>query len=120
MISRGKPDKNAMVAITFSLPGEVTGPVSVVGDFNDWDPYVHPMTKGPDGRHAVTVTVPQGLTFAFRYLRDGGIWFDDPQADEYDARGGILHVPASDAGRPAAKDSKDSKDSSDEPEPVSA
>ncbi|MEV4061742.1 hypothetical protein [Nonomuraea dietziae] len=36
--------------------------------------------------------VPQGLSFAFRYLREGGVWFDDPQADEYDVRGGILHI----------------------------
>jgi 1,4-alpha-glucan branching enzyme len=102
MISRGKPDKQGLVGLAFSLPGEVSGPVSVVGDFNDWDPHAHPMTVGEDGRHAVTVQVPQGLSFAFRYLREGGVWFDDPQADEFDARGGILHIPAAASEKPAA------------------
>ncbi|MBB3724461.1 isoamylase early set domain-containing protein [Nonomuraea dietziae] len=102
MISRSEPDKQGLVALTFSLPGEVSGPVSVVGDFNDWDPHAHPMTVGQDGRHTVTVQVPQGLSLAFRYLREGGIWFDDPQADQYDERGGIVHIPAVASGEPAS------------------
>ncbi|MFE3448805.1 isoamylase early set domain-containing protein [Nonomuraea sp. NPDC059194] len=114
MISRSKPDKRAMVTLTFTLPAEVSGPISVVGDFNDWDPYAHPMTVGDDGRHSVAVQVPQGLSFAFRYLRDGGFWFDDPQADAYDPRGGILHVPAATSGRSATGSDKQAA------EPVSA
>ncbi|MFI6600535.1 isoamylase early set domain-containing protein [Nonomuraea sp. NPDC050536] len=93
MITRSAPDKDGLVTITFTLPAEVSGPISVVGEFNDWDPYAHPMTIGTDGRHTTTVQVPQGQSYAFRYLREGGAWSDDPEADAYDHRGGIVHVP---------------------------
>ncbi|MFI6504878.1 isoamylase early set domain-containing protein [Nonomuraea typhae] len=77
--------------VLFTLPGD-HGPVSVVGDFNGWDPYAHPMRLGDDGRYSVTIAIPQGEAFAFRYLADGGRWFDDDHADEYDHRGAIFRV----------------------------
>ncbi|MBB5085323.1 isoamylase early set domain-containing protein [Nonomuraea endophytica] len=79
--------------ILFTLPREA-GPVSVVGDFNGWDPLAHPMTLGEDGHYRVAVAVPQGEAFAFRYLADGGRWFDDEAADEYDHRGAVFRVAA--------------------------
>jgi 1,4-alpha-glucan branching enzyme len=108
MITRGKPGKNGLVRIVFTLPAEVGGPTSVVGDFNDWDPHAHPMASGADGRPSVTIEVPQGLSFAFRYLREGGVWFDDPDADEHDHRGGILHIPAGRTGARATRASNGS------------
>ncbi|MFI6299814.1 isoamylase early set domain-containing protein [Nonomuraea sp. NPDC050790] len=79
--------------VLFTLPAEV-GPVSVVGDFNGWDPLAHPMRLGDDGHYRVAVAVPQGEAFAFRYLGEGGRWFDDEGAEEYDHRGAIFRVPA--------------------------
>ncbi|WP_206184461.1 isoamylase early set domain-containing protein [Thermoactinospora rubra] len=86
----------------FTLNGEVTGPVSVVGDFNGWDPYAHPMKRQEDGRYSVSVSVPEGETFAFRYLGEGGRWFDDPHAAEFDERGAIVRVPLSKRRKPVA------------------
>lgn len=92
MISRSGPGRDGLVRVTFTLPSDTRGPVSVVGDFNDWDPYAHPMPETPDGRRTVTVEVPAGYSFAFRYLGHGGCWFDDPQADAHDHRGGVLNI----------------------------
>lgn len=65
--------------VTFVLPGEV-GSVSIVGDFNAWDPYAHPLRKRSNGTRSVAVELEPG-TYAFRYLADGGVFFDEPDAD---------------------------------------
>ena len=65
--------------VTFVLPID-TGPVSVVGDFNDWDPAVHPLKKRSNGTRSVTVAMPPGRS-TFRYLAEGGAFFDDADAD---------------------------------------
>lgn len=71
--------------ITFVQPID-TGPVSVVGDFNGWDPAVHPLKKRSNGTRSVTVTVPPGR-HTFRYLAEGGAFFDDADADTLEANG---------------------------------
>ncbi|GAA4103300.1 isoamylase early set domain-containing protein [Nonomuraea soli] len=92
MFTYGKASRDGRVQVHFALPAE-TGPVSVVGDFNAWDPYAHPMVSKGDGTYSVTVSVPRGEAFAFRYLGDGGRWFDEQDAEEYDHRGAILRAP---------------------------
>lgn len=71
--------------ITFVLPTDA-GPVSVVGDFNDWDPAVHPLKKRSNGTRSVTVDVGPGR-HRFRYLGEGGAFFDDAEADGLEANG---------------------------------
>jgi 1,4-alpha-glucan branching enzyme len=92
VIKHGKPTKNGKVRLTFILPREqVFGGISVVGDFNDWDPYAHPLKPQDDGTYQVSATVSNERELCFRYLADGGVWFDDPDADRYDERGGYVH-----------------------------
>jgi len=49
----------------------------VVGDFNDWDPSAHPLRLRSNQTRSASVTVPIGSTLRFRYLGEGGMWFDD-------------------------------------------
>ena len=71
--------------LTFTLPAEgPAGPVSVVGDFNDWTPGRHQLKLLRDGTRSVTVRVPAAKTVRFRYLGAGGHWFDDPGVPERD------------------------------------
>lgn len=72
--------------VTFILPADhhPSGPVSVVGDFNDWQPFAHPLVAREDGARAVTVAVPAKKRISFRYLADGGRWFDEDGADGHD------------------------------------
>jgi 1,4-alpha-glucan branching enzyme len=78
------------VSVTFALDDTVTGPVSVVGDFNGWTPGEHVLRKRSNGTRSVTVTLPAGQPARFRYLAEGGLWFDDPQADAHEQEGSLL------------------------------
>ncbi|GAA3759115.1 1,4-alpha-glucan branching enzyme [Spinactinospora alkalitolerans] len=93
MIKRGKQGKDGHVKITFSLPAEEPpGPVSLVGDFNGWDPYSHPLTQRSNGHRSAVVTVPTSTMLHFRYLGHDGVWFDDTDADALHHDGGRLQV----------------------------
>jgi 1,4-alpha-glucan branching enzyme len=82
MIKTTKLAKEGMVRVTFTLPaGEPEGPVSVVGDFNQWDPFAHPLRRRANQTRSVSVTVPPGSTLRFRYLAEGGRWFDDDSVE---------------------------------------
>lgn len=71
--------------VTFVLPDGV-GPVSVVGDFNDWNPHAHPLRRRSNATRSVVVDLPPG-SYAFRYLASDGVFFDDPDADLLEANG---------------------------------
>lgn len=91
MIRRSKVAKSTDVKVTFSLPAdEPAGAVSVVGDFNDWTPGLHTLAKRANGTRSVAVRFPAGVKVRFRYLADGGRWFDDPDADGHDGDAGIV------------------------------
>jgi 1,4-alpha-glucan branching enzyme len=76
------------VKVNFVLPKDsVTGKVSVVGDFNGWDPLVHPLRPRSNGTRSVTVTLPIRMRFAFRYLDETGRWLDDEAAHAYEDNG---------------------------------
>jgi len=68
-----------------TLPAEAT--VSLVGDFNDWDPGVAPMNRLKSGEFKITVDLPVGQQYEFRYLVDGLVWENDPEADRYTPAG---------------------------------
>lgn len=92
MIKIAKPDHDEVVRVTFVLPAdEPDGAVSVVGDFNGWNPFTHPLRKRTNGTRSVVVKVPAGSKLHFRYLADGGHWFDDTAA-AYDGSGAVIAV----------------------------
>jgi hypothetical protein len=82
----------AGVTVTFVLDDTVPGPISVVGDFNDWTPGKHVVRKRSNGTRSVSVTLPTGAPVHFRYLAEGGHWFDEPQADGHDEHGSRLEL----------------------------
>lgn len=74
---------NGKAKVTFDLPAAVEADsVSVCGDFNDWEPGAHVMTRRKDGRLSVTITLAPG-EYRFRYLLDGDRWENDWEADDY-------------------------------------
>ena len=78
MIKTNRPGRDGTVRVTFALPAdEPEGAVSVVGNFNDWDPFAHPLRLRANRTRSAAVTVPVGSTLHFRYLAEGGVWFDD-------------------------------------------
>jgi 1,4-alpha-glucan branching enzyme len=78
VIKTSKPGRDGTVRVTFALPiDNPGGAVSVVGNFNDWNPYTHPLRKRANQTRSAAVTVRAGSTLHFRYLGEGGVWFDD-------------------------------------------
>lgn len=78
----GKTTKTCRV--TFELPAVVAArTASVVGDFNDWSPAEHPMTRRRDGRFSVTVALGLERTYRYRFLLDGDHWENDWDAEMY-------------------------------------
>jgi len=70
--------------VTFKLPAEVGAETATLcGDFNEWDVTAHPMKKLKDGSFSVTLSVPAGQTYSFRYLLDGDRWENDWEPDGY-------------------------------------
>ncbi len=77
--------------VTFVLPfDEPSGEVSVVGDFNDWQPGAHVLTRSTYGTRAVSVTLPSDRRYVFRYLTNDGKWFDEPETDLTDGSIGVV------------------------------
>ena len=83
--------KGGTTKIQFVLPDDAqTGPVSAVGTFNDWTPGTHKLVKRSNGTRSVSVAVPAGEEIAFRYLADGGVWFDDEDAHAITDQGSTI------------------------------
>jgi 1,4-alpha-glucan branching enzyme len=93
MVKTSKPLRDGTVRVTFALPAEHPEVVaSVVGDFNDWDPFAHPLRVRSNQTRSASVTVPSGSTLRFRYLADGGRWFDDETVSPGEGKDAIIAV----------------------------
>lgn len=75
---------NGDVLVTFMIDDD--RPVSVVGNFNDWDPHRDPFVEELDGRRYVTVSLPADTVAHFRYLALSE-FYDDPAADRIEPNG---------------------------------
>jgi 1,4-alpha-glucan branching enzyme len=98
VLKRQSCDADGSLKVTFVLPtSEHERPVSVLGSFNGWNPLVHPLKRRSNGTRSVTVDVPAGNLFQFKYLADGGEWFCDPDVDavevvEYSVHNSLLRT----------------------------
>lgn len=93
MIKTSKPGPDGSVRVTFALPiDEPDGAVSVVGNFNDWNPFSHPLRKRANRTRSAAVIVRSGTTLHFRYLAENGVWFDDETVTAQDGRGAAITV----------------------------
>ena len=82
--------KSSTAKVQFVLPDDVhDGPVSAVGNFNEWQPGAHRLVRRSNGTRSVSITVPAGQAVHFRYLGSGGVWFDDPETEVH-ADGGVV------------------------------
>ena len=93
MIKTSKPGRDGTVRVTFALPiDDPGGAVSVVGKFNDWNPYTHPLRRRANQMRSAAVTVRAGSTLHFRYLGEGGVWFDDETVTVQQGRDAAITV----------------------------
>ena len=88
MVKQAPVKGRQAVKVNFALAADtVAGNVSVVGDFNGWDPLAYPLRPRRDGTRSAVVTLPPGRRFAFRYLAEGGRWHDDDTAKAFEPNG---------------------------------
>lgn len=82
LVIKRQKSKGGATKVTFALPiDEAPAETSVVGDFNNWDPMATPMKKRSNGTRSASVEIGQGEVVAFRYLADGGHWFNEAETD---------------------------------------
>ncbi len=83
VITKKTSPKGRSVRITFELPAGIAEQrVSVVGDFNDWDPERHPMKLDPKrGVWTTAISFKPGTVHEFRYFIDGDRWANEDEAD---------------------------------------
>jgi 1,4-alpha-glucan branching enzyme len=66
--------------VTFSLTSSDAKEVILMGDFNQWNPKVHPMKKNKNGTwEKVTYLFPG--TYEYRFMVDGQ-WENDPNNNQ--------------------------------------
>jgi 1,4-alpha-glucan branching enzyme len=65
--------------VSFSLDAPQSQQVSLVGDFNAWDPLKHPMKKSAEGIWKKTVILKPG-TYEYKFYQDNR-WVVDPGND---------------------------------------
>jgi 1,4-alpha-glucan branching enzyme len=72
--------------VTFKLPKDAAphaATVTLVGDFNDWDPAATPMTRLRNGDFKVTLDLEPGREYQYRFLIENEVWENDWEADKY-------------------------------------
>ncbi len=57
--------------------------VQLLGDFNNWDKSVEPMTVLKSNDYTATLELETGKEYQFRYYINGSVWKNDPQADYF-------------------------------------
>jgi len=63
--------------IKMSFTGAKAKTVSLVGDFNQWDPNRHPMKQREEGTWEKIIVLPPGK-YEYKFLVNGA-WENDPQ-----------------------------------------
>ena len=97
MIKR-QSTKEKKVKVTFALPAEEAAvPVSVVGEFNNWNPAKGKLAKRANGTYSASVMLDEGESYQFRYYTADGKWFNDKDADafvrsEFGTQNGVLQL----------------------------
>ncbi len=72
--------------VKFALSGDQytsASSILLVGDFNNWQLGETPLKKAKTGIWSVSLDLETGKEYQFRYLIDGTIWENDPEADKY-------------------------------------
>ncbi|PIE60575.1 MAG: glycoside hydrolase [Desulfobulbus propionicus] len=86
MLKKNYSKTGKVCRVTFKYENREQAKKAVLaGDFNSWSTDEAPMKKLKDGSFSLTLSLPTGGTFAFRYIIDGDSWVNDSGADGYTA-----------------------------------
>jgi 1,4-alpha-glucan branching enzyme len=86
MLKRESAENGQKVKLSFVIAhNPEQGRVSVVGDFNEWDPNATKLVKRANNTRSASIVVDAGQRYAFRYRTEDGEWFNDDAADAYES-----------------------------------
>ncbi len=68
--------------VTFSVDAKDASAVSVVGDFNNWDPAVGALSKLKNGTFKGAYDLNKDASYEFKYVIDGA-FVNEPEADSF-------------------------------------
>ncbi len=86
MLKKSYSKTGASCRVTFKYDNEEQARTAVLaGEFNGWSLLETPMKQLKDGSFSVSVSLPAGQSYRFRYVLDGGVWVNDSEADGYAA-----------------------------------
>lgn len=68
--------------VTFTVPAQDAEKVSVVGDFNNWNPKENELKRLKNGSFKGTFDIPKENSYEFRYLIDGN-YENETEADGF-------------------------------------
>lgn len=84
MIRKNYSKSGRSCRVTFDLPPEAkANRVALCGEFNDWSNTATAMKLRKDGRFSITISLPVGQAYRFKYLLDETRWENDWAADGY-------------------------------------
>lgn len=72
--------------VTFSLPAQIVDQfdhISLVGDFNNWDPNKNQFSHKNDGSSKTSIELETDKEYEFRYLANGETWLNENDADKH-------------------------------------
>lgn len=79
--------EGSVCSVTFVLPKDAApdaGSVVILGDFNNWSPDTHPLSRREEGDFVITLELEAGRAYRFRYMIDGWKYENDWFADRYE------------------------------------
>jgi hypothetical protein len=91
---------SARVDVQFVIVAQDARSVSLVGDFNDWNPNATPLVPSPGGVWSIVLPLESGR-FTYSFLVDEREWRSDPQAplvtDDFGRPSSVVFVAATEA-----------------------
>ena len=88
MLKKSYSKSGTVCRVTFKYENEEQAASGVLaGEFNDWSLSETPMKKLKNGSFSVTLSLPAGHSYCFRYVLDGNIWVNDTDPDVYAPNG---------------------------------
>jgi 1,4-alpha-glucan branching enzyme len=94
----GSGAQSDSVVVHLSLEAPEAEAVSVVGDWNDWDPKAHVMKdENGDGVWEVRIEVSKDREYEYQFLLNGDKWIPDPNAplhvsDGFGGKNSVLNI----------------------------
>ncbi len=80
--------KKGVCQVTFTVPKQASDQTAyLVGEFNNWDQHATPMKRAAAGKLSVTLNLPAGRDYRFRYLLNETQWENEAQADRHEPNG---------------------------------